>query len=167
MRIAVIDGVGTAVPAATPDEALALVGATDLRSAAVLEPADAEAVRASLPGSIAPGDTISMVSYAPNELHFKYSTADSRLAVFSEVYYPEGWHAWLSDNGTEVPVLRADWILRAAVLPAGEHELVMRFDPPSVSRGIAASRASSVAIIVLMLLAIAGAVVFRDSKEEE
>ncbi len=159
--------VGTAVPAATPDEALALVGATDLRSAAVLEPADAEAVRASLPGSIAPGDTISMVSYAPNELHFKYSTADSRLAVFSEVYYPEGWHAWLSDNGTEVPVLRADWILRAAVLPAGEHELVMRFDPPSVSRGIAASRASSVAIIVLMLLAIAGAVVFRDSKEEE
>jgi hypothetical protein len=159
--------VKSAVPAATPDEALALVGSTDLRSAAVLEPTDAEAVRASLSGAIAPGDTIAMTSYAPNELRFQYSIAESRLAVFSEVYYPDGWRARLADTGEEVPVLRADWILRAAVLPAGEHELVMRFDPDSVRKGIAVSRSSSIAIIVLMLLAIAGAVVFRDRKEEE
>ena len=159
--------VNGAVPAASPDEALALVGRTDLRSVAILESADTEVVSGSTLGTAAPGDTIVMTSYAPNELHFRYSAAGGRLAVFSEVYYPEGWHAWLADTGAEVPVLRADWILRAAVLPAGDHELVMRFDPRSISTSVAVSRASSIGIIILLLLAIAGAVVLPGRKEED
>ena len=159
-----VDG---AVPASSPDEALELVGSTDLRSAAVLEPADAAALVGTTLAAAAPGDTIAMTSYAPNELHFHYSSAGERLAVFSEVYYPEGWHASLEDTGAEVPVLRADWILRAAVLPAGEHDLVMRFDPPSITRSVAVSRASSIGIIVLLLLAAAGAVLIPGSKKEE
>ena len=155
------------VPASSPDMALDLVGSTDLRSAAVLEPADAEAVSGGTFGTAAPGDTIVMTSYAPNELHFKYNTSADRLTVFSEVYYPDGWHAWLADTGEEVPVLRADWILRAAVLPAGGHELVMRFDPRSVSVSAAISRASSISIIVLLLLAAAGSIVLSGRKEEE
>lgn len=159
-----VDGI---VPAASPDEALKLTGSTDLRSVAVLEHDDAAAVSGRTLGSAAQGDSVVMTSYAPNELHFRYNTAEDRLAVFSEVYYPEGWHAWLADTGTEVPVLRADWILRAAVLPAGDHELVMRFDPHSVSASAAVSRASSIGIIVLLLLAVAGAVVLPGRKEEE
>ena len=159
-----VDG---AVPAASPDEALELVGSTDLRSAAVLEPADAAALVGTTLAAAAPGDTIAMTSYAPNELHFHYSSAGERLAIFSEVYYPEGWHASLEDTGAEVPVLRADWILRAAVLPAGEHDLVMRFDPPSITRSVAISRASSIGIIVLLLFAAAGAVLIPGSKKEE
>ena len=107
-----------------------------------------------------------MTSYAPNELHFHYKTAENRLAVFSEVYYPEGWHARVADTGAEVPVLRTDWILRAAVLPAGEHDLVMRFDPKSVSQSAAVSRASSIGIIVLLLLAAAGAIILPKRKED-
>ena len=152
------------VAAGSPDEALALVGATDLRHGAVLEPADAGAAGAF--GAPAPGDSIAMTSYAPNELHFRYSTSGDRMAVFSEVYYPEGWHAWLADTGAEVPVLRADWILRAAVLPAGDHELVMRFDPKSVSESAAVSRASSILLIILLLLAAAGIIVFKPGKED-
>ena len=152
------------VAAGGPDEALALVGEMDLRHSAVLELADAAAAGAF--GAPAPRDTIAMTSYAPNELHFKYSTDGDRMAVFSEVYYPEGWHAWLADTGAEVPVLRADWILRAAVLPAGEHELVLRFDPKSVSESAAVSRASSIFIILLLLLAAAGAIVYPSRKED-
>lgn len=159
--------VNGAVPASSPDMALDLVGSTDLRSAAVLEPADVESVSSRTIGAAAPGDTIVMTSYAPNELHFKYNTSADRLTVFSEVYYPDGWHAWLADTGEEVPVLRADWILRAAVLPAGGHELVMRFDPRSVSVSAAISRASSISIIVLLILAAAGAFVLPGRKEEE
>ena len=155
------------VPASTPDMALGLIDSTDLRSVAVLEPADLEAVSSRTLGVAAPGDSIAMTSYAPNELHFKYSTTEDCLAVFSEVYYPDGWHAWLADTGEEIPVLRADWILRAAVLPAGGHELVMRFDPRSVSLSAAVSRASSISIIVLLLLAAAGAFVLPGRKEEE
>ena len=158
-----VDG---AVPAAGPDEALALVGSTDLRSAAVLEPADASVVSGRTLASAAPGDTIVMTLYSPNELHFSYRSEGDRLAVFSEVYYPEGWNAWLSDTGAEVPVLRADWILRAAVLPAGEHELVMRFEPRSITASVAVSRASSIGIIVLLLLAAAGAVVLPGRNKD-
>ncbi len=155
------------VAAGSPDEALALVGETDLRRSAVLEPADASAVGAARLGAAAPRDTIAMTSYAPNELHFKYSTAEDRLAVFSEVYYPEGWHAWLADTEVEVPVLRADWILRAAVLPAGEHELVMRFDPQSVSFSAFVSRLSSIALIILLLLIAAKSIFLSKKKQEE
>ena len=106
-----------------------------------------------------------MTSYAPNELHFQYSASEDLLTVFSEIYYPDGWHAWLADTGEEVPVLRADWILRAAVLPAGDHELVMRFDPRSVSVSAAVSRASSISIILLLLLAAAGAIFLPEKKK--
>lgn len=200
--------VGDAVPAASPDEALALLDSVDMRSVAVLEPLDAEAYAASglsllqitdpdlaavaYNSPFIPyedGDSIELTYYAPNELRYHYVATEPRLAVFSEVYYPEGWHAWLADtpealpdvnasaaqkaraaeHGTEVPVLRADWILRAAVLPAGEHDLIMRFDPDSVSTGASVSRASSISIIVLLLLAIAGMVVSecRDRKPTE
>jgi len=158
-----VDGV---VPAATPDDALALIDSTDLRSVAVLERADAAAVSGVTLDTAAPGDTIAMTSYAPNELHFHYSLSGDRLAVFSEVYYPEGWHARLADTGAEIPVLRADWILRAAVLPAGEHDLVMRFDPQSVSQSAAVSRASSISIILLLLLAAAGLIVVKSEKKD-
>ena len=87
--------------------------------------------------------------------------------MFSEVYYPEGWHASLADTGEEIPVLRADWILRAAVLPAGEHDIVMRFDPPSITKSVTISRASSIGLIILLLLAAANAVAVSVRKKEE
>ena len=151
---------------ATPAQALSGIGQADLKTTAVLEAPDAE-VLASCAGFEGPidSDVMEMTSYAPNSLTYSYSIAGPRLAVFSEVYYPEGWHASLED-GTEVPVMRADWILRAAVLPEGQHTLTMRFDPPSVSVSAGISRASSILLIVVLLLAAAGAV-FSRKKEEE
>lgn len=166
--------VSSTAPVASPDEALEKIGQVDLRRTAVLEPADAE-VFAGLGCSFAasPADstvsaanTIKMTSYAPNELRYHYSAADPSLAVFSEVYYPEGWHAWLEDTGEEIPVFRADWILRGAVLPSGEHELVMRFDPKTVSVSASVSRASSISIIILLLLCAAGLAVLKKPEEE-
>ena len=147
----------------TPDEALSEIGEVDLRTIAVLENVPEE--KLSAVGGPVPGDTVSIVSYAPNELHYHYNVAGPRLAVFSEVYYPEGWHAWVEDTGEDVEVLRADWILRAAVLPQGEHDLVMRFDPPSVSVSASISRASSIAIILLLLLSVGGAVLARKEND--
>lgn len=150
--------VDAAVPVSSPDEALDRIGTADLRTEAVLEPVDTELAGTSFTPSDST-DTIRMVHYAPNELRYKYNASGDRLAVFSEVYYPEGWHAWIEDTGEEVPVFRADWILRGAVLPSGGHELVMRFDPKSVSAGAAVSRVSSILIIIMLVLAAACAAV--------
>ena len=102
---------------------------------------------------------IEMVSYAPNCLRYHYSTEVDRLAVFSEIYYPKGWKAWIERPGAEnqpLELLRADWTLRAAVLPAGEGEVVMRFDPESYRLGAAVSRASSALLLLIVLLSLAG-----------
>lgn len=97
-------------------------------------------------------DHIEMTSYAPNALSYKYSTHGERLAVFSEIYYPEGWTATV--DGEPLPLYRADWTLRAALLPAGEHSVEMRFDPPSYRIGAAVSRATSIPLILISLLSL-------------
>ena len=138
------------IPAATPDEEIAFLGSVDLRHQAVIGK-DMPAVTA------APADTadvITLTAYAPNELRYHYTASADRLAVFSEIYYPDGWKAQV--DGAPVNVLRADWTLRAAQLPAGDHDLVMRFEPASYRIGANISRASSIALILLLLLSIGG-----------
>ena len=103
------------------------------------------------------GDYIVMTQYAPNELHYSYRSAEGGKAVFSEVYYPDGWVA--SVEGRELPISLSDEVLRCVELPAGEHELVMRFEPSSYSRGEAVSLACSAALILLVLLSCGGMVV--------
>ena len=138
------------VPAATPDEEIAFLGSVDLRRQAVIGQ-DMPAVTAAPADTT---DTIVMTAYAPNELRYHYTASADRLAVFSEIYYPNGWKAQV--DGAPVDVLRADWTLRAAQLPAGEHDLVMRFEPDSYRIGANVSRASSITLIILLLLSIAG-----------
>lgn len=155
----------------TPSDELRMLGEQDLLATAILAPADAAAAQ----GAFQPAgsaDSIVMTHYAANELRYHYRADSPRLCVFSEVYYPDGWHAWIADDAStcpdvdasaavklraaahaqDVPVFRADWILRAAVLPAGEHDLIMRFDPDSNRLGTAISRASSISLILLLLL---------------
>ena len=103
--------------------------------------------------------SIELTSYAPNELRYRFSSETGGKAVFSEVYYPVGWSA--SVDGSELPIYPSDEILRAVDLPAGEHELVMRFAPESYARGAAASGACSILMLLVVLASAAGAYVNR------
>ena len=96
---------------------------------------------------------VEMLSYAPNELRYKYSSADGGKLVFSEVYYPVGWTLEVEDSGENLEIIPEGKVLRAAEVPAGEHTLVMRFDPPSYRVGERVSRASSILILIVVLLA--------------
>ena len=143
--------VDSVVEAATPDEEIALLGSVDLRHQAVIDSRSVPAVTDSvIPSST--GDLIGLTSYAPNELHYRYSAASDRLAVFSEIYYPDGWHATV--DGQPVDLVRADWTLRAALLPAGEHELVMTFLPSSYRIGARVSALASIGLLLLLLLVV-------------
>ena len=148
------------VTAATPDEEIALLGAVDLRTTAVLtQEVPGQAGNApSLPA--ATGNLIDLVSYAPNRLKYYYTATSDALAVFSEIYYPDGWHATV--DGKPLELLRADWTLRAAVLPAGEHNVEMYFLPESYRVGAAVSRVSSILLLLLLLGSVAGARIKKD-----
>ena len=100
---------------------------------------------------------VELTSYAPNELRYHYTSKISSKLIFSEVYYPAGWTLKVEDTGEELPIELEGALLRAAFVPAGEHTLVMRFDPPSYRRGEALSRASSILLILAALGAILGA----------
>ena len=175
------------VPAATPDEEIELLAYTDLSSAAIVGD-DFAAVVADLASKGVADESMSnettsitLTHYAPNELRYSYKTDSDRVAVFSEIYCPMGWKAWVEPAGSygeirgghynptvqgqTLELLRADWILRAAVLPEGEGEIVMRFEPDSYSLGTNISRASSILLILLLLGSVAAAaVVNRKNK---
>ncbi|MCR4859311.1 MAG: 7TM-DISM domain-containing protein [Bacteroidales bacterium] len=107
------------------------------------------------------GGTVELTSYAPNELRYRYSSPEDARLVFSEVYYPVGWKLTVEDTGVELPIELEGSLLRAAVVPAGEHSLVMRFDPPSYRQGAAISRTSSILLILAALAAVLGAALPR------
>lgn len=73
--------------------------------------------------------TIRLTSYEPNRLVYQTSSAKDGVAVFSEIYYP-GWQVTI--DGQPADIARADYILRAMNIPAGEHVVEMWFDPQSI-----------------------------------
>ena len=99
--------------------------------------------------------SIRLTSYAPNRLTYETNNAQDGIAVFSEIYYPDGWHVTI--DGQPAELTRADYILRTMYVPAGQHTIEMRFDPTSlhVTEGIAygALALLVIGIIVAVLIA--------------
>lgn len=96
---------------------------------------------------VSPGDTISLVSYQPNELVYRYTANSEKLAVFSEIYYPAGWECYI--DGKESSYFRTNYILRGMILPPGTHEIKFSFRPSSYYSGNRVSLASSVLLFIL------------------
>ena len=123
--------VDSIVPAATPEEEITLLGEVNLRTTAVV--AEEQRKLAEVPnrpmslGTYASA-RIDLVEYRPNYLRYEYSTPEEAVAVFSEIYYDKGWTARI--DGKEAPYFRADYVLRAMRLPAGEHTVEWSFRAP-------------------------------------
>ena len=90
--------------------------------------------------------TISMVSYAPNKLVYSSNSTSNQLAVFSEMYYADGWKATV--DGKEMPIAKVDYFLRGLKLPKGKHTIVFTFDLPAYHK--AGTLAATSSIIVLL-----------------
>ena len=71
--------------------------------------------------------TIQLVDYHPNQLKYSFDSSKDELVVFSEIWTKKGWTMWI--DGVESPLFRSDYILRSAIIPAGQHEIVMRYEP--------------------------------------
>jgi len=97
--------------------------------------------------------SIRLVSYHPEKLVYQFNAGAEQLAVFSEVYYDKGWKAYI--DGKEVPHFRADYLFRALVIPAGQHEVSFKFEPDTYYRGEKISLAASVLLLLVCLGAVA------------
>ena len=109
----------------TPDDESAALNTIDLRTTAVADEQFREVLSCTTHPSAA--DEIILTEYKPNALTYHATTSADRVAVFSEIYYPEGWHIYV--DGKEIRLGRVNYVLRAAVIPAGDHTIKMEFVP--------------------------------------
>ena len=100
---------------------------------------------------------IALQQYAANEIRYKSKSKTAQLAVFSEIYYKEGWNAYI--DGSIVPHIRADYVLRALPIPAGEHTVVFKFEPTIIAKG---SLINLAALFLFLLLV--GIGTYKDKK---
>ncbi|MDB5087311.1 MAG: hypothetical protein JWR09_1305 [Mucilaginibacter sp.] len=107
------------------------------------------------------GGTIKLVSYNPDHLVYQSGATSSKIAVFSEIYYEKGWTMLI--DGIEKPYFRADYVLRAAQIPVGNHKVEFVFHPASYYTGEKISLAGS----VLLILALGGAAYSGVKKMKE
>ena len=115
----------------------------------------------------APADslgTIRLTAYEPNRLVYETQNTTDGVAVFSEIYYPAGWQVTI--DGQPAPLARANYVLRALHIPAGQHTVEMRFDPQSlhVTEGVAYAGLSLLAVGALAAI---GLGIRRKRKEAE
>ena len=94
---------------------------------------------------------VKLTRYGLDELSFSSSNSKDGLAVFSDIYYAAGWKAFV--DGKETPIFKADYVLRAIKLPAGQHKIEFQFKPESFYKGRSVSMISSILLILLCVAA--------------
>lgn len=113
----------------TPDEESAALNTLDLHTTAVADEKFRDVLTCA--GAPSESDKIELTEYAPHRLEYNCSLENDRVAVFSEIYYPHDWHLYCDNQ--EIPIGRVNYTLRAAVIPAGEHQLRMEFVPSALT----------------------------------
>ena len=139
----------------TPNEEIKAVGEIDNKKTAVVSVEDQKYFE----GKNLQSDSTAVIelkNYQPNQLELKTQSKTPQLAVFSEIYYPKGWKMLL--DGKEVPYIKANYLLRAVFVPAGNHEVRMVFEPEVIEKG---KMISMSAFGIFLLLSVGGFLKFR------
>ncbi|NDV69675.1 YfhO family protein [Dysgonomonas sp. 25] len=105
--------------------------------------------------------TIEMTVYKPDRITYKSKAATEQLAVFSEIYFAEGWEARIDGELTDY--MRADWTLRALRVPAGEHEITFEFIPHAYNTSRVITTICS-SLMILLVLAGLGVLILRKKE---
>ncbi|HWZ05095.1 MAG TPA: YfhO family protein [Mucilaginibacter sp.] len=106
-----------------------------------------------------PNATIKLTNYNPDHLTYETGSTANQIAVFSEIYYDKGWKMLI--DGKEAPYFRADYVLRAAQIPLGNHKVEFIFHPASYYTGEKLSLAGSILLVLLL-----GGAVYTEAKKK-
>lgn len=87
--------------------------------------------------------------YGLNDISYVSSNSKDGLAVFSDIYYDKGWKAYI--DGKEAPIMKANYVLRAVKIPAGNHKIEFHFRPASFEKGVKIALVSNILLILLCL----------------
>lgn len=107
---------------------------------------------------------IQLTKYAPDYVEYDYTAATPGTVVFSEIYYPYGWNAYIDGKPTDH--FRANYTLRAMNVPAGKHHIRFEFRPATVEKWGKASIASKY-VMNLIILGIIGFAIYRSVRKRK
>jgi uncharacterized membrane protein YfhO len=89
--------------------------------------------------------SIKMVDYSPNEISYRSKCSSNSAAIICEIYYPKGWNCYVDGKKNDL-VFRANYVLRGAIIPAGNHTIEWKFEPETYKKS------NSIALIGSILL---------------
>jgi len=135
-----------------PDQEYLSLAKTDLRQVAVVDERFSDLLSQDMKHDSVQGK-VELTSYIPNHMTYQVSTDQKALAVFSEMYYEGGWHAYI--DGEAVPHLRANYILRAIPVEPGTHTVEFKFVFRPFELGETISLSGSILVLLLLLGGIA------------
>jgi hypothetical protein len=136
------------------DQEIAALKKLDLRKEIVVDKKFQSLLAGVTPGNEGTSKLL-LKSYSPNQLIYSYSGKGNEIGVFSEIYYPKGWNAYIGDQ--MVPYFQANYLLRAMVLKEGSYDITFKFEPVSYRVGKQISMVSS-----LLLLLFIGFVMYKN-----
>jgi hypothetical protein len=87
-----------------------------------------------------------------DEIKYEFNASTNQFAVFSEIYYPHGWEAYI--DGKKTPYCKANYVLRGLSIPAGKHTITFIFNPVSVSTGEQVARYANIISVLIVLLCV-------------
>jgi hypothetical protein len=132
------------------DEEMKALDKLDSKNVAIINDKDFEIKKTTfVKDSLA---SITLDSYQPNDLKYTSINSNDGLAVFSEMYYKNGWNAYV--DGNKVEHLRANYVLRAMPIPAGKHTIEFKFEPEVVKTGSTIALLSSIGMVLLLVAGI-------------
>ena len=137
----------------TPNEEFDAIATTDLANTAILHQEFKQQVGDYQPSGTDSGQ-ITLSEYQPGKLTYDFKSGQDQLVVFSEIWTQRGWK--MTVDGQEHPLLRADYLLRCALIPAGEHQIKMEYAPKAWKTGNTIQFVCS----FLLLLGLVAALVF-------
>ena len=144
-----------------PDAAAVMKTITnfDPATVAVVEKQDWKLDTAYVKDSLA---SIKLVRKQNDQMEYASNSNTKQLAVFSEVYYPYGWKAFIDDK--ETPIYKCNYVLRTLEVPAGSHKITFKFEPTEV---ILANKLGLGAVSLVWLLAIGSILLYVRPKSSE
>jgi len=132
--------------ASSPRAAMDALTSLDTKDTAVLFSNDRVTV-----GAATSTDTITLTKADNDEMVYESNTGSRRFAVFSEIYYNRGWHAYIDNQ--ETPIIRTNYVLRGLSLPPGHHTIRFAFHPSSYYTGMTLQLISGIVLLLLLLAA--------------
>jgi uncharacterized membrane protein YfhO len=96
--------------------------------------------------------SIKLISKSNDVLQYQANTKNTQIAVFSEIYYDKGWKAYIDNQ--EAPILKANYLLRSVVIPAGAHTVKFEFKPDAYYGNILYAQICQWLNILLILILI-------------